>query len=871
MWGEAAPSTATLTVTKVVTNNNGGTMVVNDFPLFLDGMSISSGVATTTSAGLHTISETNQTGYSATITGDCASDGMITLAGGDNKACTITNDDQTGHLTIVKNTVGGDGSFDFTVSGPTASAPTVVASSLSGTTGSVSVNTGTYSVAETGQAGWDLTSASCNDGSSSLSGNTISGINIPLNGNVTCTFTNTKRGSITVHKDVVAPNGTTDVSDTHEFTVTLDGSNQQKFAEGSSYKYENLAPGTYTVAEITGDPDFDLLRISGDDEENNPVDGALITVTAGQDTDVTITNSQKQAHLTVIKHVVNHSIGTAVAGDFTINISEGTPSSPSSFSGSEDGTLVTLDPGSYSITETGPDGYAMSQTSGCSGTMTSNGTATCTITNSDIPTGQGAITVVKNIVNNYNGGSTAVDFTLKIADASEHSTTTPSGTAQFLDPGSYVVSEDDPTSLGYTQTSISCTNGTDTTSDGSVTLGDQDAWVCTVTNNDLPGTLHVIKNIINDNGGSAAASDFSFLVNEDEEITVFEADGQNDLTVAAGTYSIEEALDSRYTTTYEYGEMSDCSSIEIANGGEATCTITNNDKPAHLTIVKRTDEQSGDGTFDFNITGVEGTTSLTTIEGSASTEPIELNASSYDVTESVPENWNLSSVVCERGETSIGEGITNGKAISLNNGDSVTCTFTDTKRATLTVKKVVVNDNGRTKIASDFSFKVNDGDATTFTAGENNLLGENSVVVNAGTYNVTEPAVSDYTTTYENCSDIVLANGGSATCTITNNDTAPPQDNPPTPPTPPAPNGPIAGAFGASVGSGSVAGGSVLGEEISKEEQIKKLKEQIQELRQRLAQLLRGQIDSLRQQIIEKIRTRIADLQAQIRQIQQSR
>ena len=49
---------------------------------------------------------------------------------------------------------------------------------------------GTYSVSEIVPAGWDLTSATCDDGSP------ISDINVSPGETVTCTFTNTKRGSI---------------------------------------------------------------------------------------------------------------------------------------------------------------------------------------------------------------------------------------------------------------------------------------------------------------------------------------------------------------------------------------------------------------------------------------------------------------------------------------------------------------------------------------------------------------------------------------------------------------------------------------------------------------------------------------------------
>ena len=99
-------------------------------------------------------------------------------------------------------------------------------------------------------------------------------------------------------------------------------------------------------------------------------------------------------------------------------------------------------------------------------------------------------------------------------------------------------------------------------------------------------------------------------------------------------------------------------------------------------------------------------------------------------------------------------------------GDDITCTIVnDDRAAALIVRKVVVNDNGGTKQAQDFSFQVNGVAAQPFQAD-----GQNDLVVAAGTYSVTEPAVAGYTTSYSNCSNLVIPNGGSATCTITNND-----------------------------------------------------------------------------------------------------
>jgi len=92
------------------------------------------------------------------------------------------------------------------------------------------------------------------------------------------------------------------------------------------------------------------------------------------------------ATLNVIKHVINNNSGAAAAAAFTINVAGTTNISPSSFAGSETGVAVSLDAGSYSVTETGPAGYSESDSSGCSGTITAGQIKTCTITNDDIPT-----------------------------------------------------------------------------------------------------------------------------------------------------------------------------------------------------------------------------------------------------------------------------------------------------------------------------------------------------------------------------------------------------------------------------------------------------------------------------------------------------
>jgi len=94
------PATATLTVVKVVV---GGPKVVSDFPLFVDGLNVTSGLANSVSVGQHTVSENTTSNYAAgVITGDCDATGHVTVGAGDAKVCTITN-------TYVAPSVGGGG------------------------------------------------------------------------------------------------------------------------------------------------------------------------------------------------------------------------------------------------------------------------------------------------------------------------------------------------------------------------------------------------------------------------------------------------------------------------------------------------------------------------------------------------------------------------------------------------------------------------------------------------------------------------------------------------------------------------------------------------------------------------------------------
>ncbi|KKU29496.1 MAG: hypothetical protein UX43_C0011G0002 [Candidatus Giovannonibacteria bacterium GW2011_GWB1_46_20] len=107
------PSLATITVIKVVTNNDGGNNATSSFQLFIDNgvtqTSVTSEVPTVVAAGAYTVSETGSFGYEATYSGDCDSDGDIVLNDGDNKTCTVTNNDVKPIITLHKVVINDNG------------------------------------------------------------------------------------------------------------------------------------------------------------------------------------------------------------------------------------------------------------------------------------------------------------------------------------------------------------------------------------------------------------------------------------------------------------------------------------------------------------------------------------------------------------------------------------------------------------------------------------------------------------------------------------------------------------------------------------------------------------------------------------------
>ena len=280
-----------------------------------------------------------------------------------------------------------------------------------------------------------------------------------------------------------------------------------------------------------------------------------------------------ESHLIVIKHVVDDNGGGADASQFTMTINGVTATGGNSFPGAESpGTNKKVTTGSYSVTETGPSGYDATFSSGCSGTISAGQTKTCTVTNDDKP---GTLIVKKHVIDDNGGQKHADDFTMKVTAGHPSQSSfagSESGTTVTVDAGSYSVDEDSVS--GYTKTIGAGCSGT---------IANGETKTCTITNDDQPGHLIVIKHVVNVNGGKAKASQFSMKINGivvqgANPFPGAESPGTNK-TVDAGSYTVTETGPAGYILV----PSADCSGT-IAVGQTKTCTILNHDIAPRLTI-----------------------------------------------------------------------------------------------------------------------------------------------------------------------------------------------------------------------------------------------------------------------------------------------
>ena len=103
------------------------------------------------------------------------------------------------------------------------------------------------------------------------------------------------------------------------------------------------------------------------------------------------------------------------------------------------------------------------------------------------------------------------------------------------------------------------------------------AQTCTITANDVAPTLTVVKQVVNDNGGTRAPGDFSLHVKRaGADVAGSPAAGTasgRTYTLAAGTYAVSEDAVAGYLGTIS-GACAADGTVTLKEGDAKTCTIT---------------------------------------------------------------------------------------------------------------------------------------------------------------------------------------------------------------------------------------------------------------------------------------------------------
>jgi hypothetical protein len=215
---------------------------------------------TTLQEGTYTVTETPRPGWDQTGATGCTFTVNYPADADAVFSCTFTNT-RRGSITIVKNAVPDDPQdFGYTTTGSGLSSFSLdddADPTLSNTRTFTDLVPGSYSVTETlPVTGWDLTGLSCvsTNGSSTTgtsTGTGVASITLGAGDSVTCTYTNTKRGHVTVHK---TENGGVPTS---AYTFRLTGgpdsvniTRTTSSTNGGNLDFGLLKPGSYTLCEL---------------------------------------------------------------------------------------------------------------------------------------------------------------------------------------------------------------------------------------------------------------------------------------------------------------------------------------------------------------------------------------------------------------------------------------------------------------------------------------------------------------------------------------------------------------------------------------------------------------------------------------------
>jgi uncharacterized repeat protein (TIGR01451 family) len=489
----------------------------------------------------------------------------FTVKDGDNVSCTVRNVPEKGKLTIVKNATPSAGSPSFAFTGDLGGF------NLShGGSKSEMVVVGDYDITETPlPANWLLADIVCTKVGGgavaySRGGDTLY-VTVADGSDITCTFYNELKGSITVKK-VCTPASELKLSEDFEFSISNNGPQSVDMDCDEGYGPYYLPEGSYTVSEALNGSQYTLGSIvcSGADGAS----GATVILDNGDAVTCTITNVPYGEVI-----VLKHCLPEADNKDTFVFDLNGELEFNESTCNSEAVSLI-VPAGTYDLNET-PDGgntyvYLSSDISGagCSGSdgdfqvvVEAGKSVTCSVTNDPM----GIITALKAC--GENSGTDLFTFVL-MQGATEIESVTD------VDCNQTVVFDNIPalangTYIGWSETDNDC-EGLEPEQSGEVNEAEAE---CTITNGLADPSVGKVAN--DDDLSVASGSQFTYTVE-----VMNDGDGPGDFLledydlVGATIVSVTEAYDN-VTCDFTVGGTSfDCEILDLGGGEYVDITVT---------------------------------------------------------------------------------------------------------------------------------------------------------------------------------------------------------------------------------------------------------------------------------------------------------
>ena len=416
-----------------------------------------------------------------------------------------------------------------------------------------------YSVSQAVPAGWDLTNATCDDGSP------VANIDVDAGEEINCTFTDQKRGRVVVVVDAV-PNDAQDFSFTAGGGLTPTSVSLDDDSDGT-------LPNSATLNDVPTGSGYSLSQsvpAGWDQASATCSDGSPIgNISVGPDETVTCTfTNHKRGQIVVVKDAQPDD-----PQDFAFTAGGGLTPSSFSLDDDADGTLSNTQTFSdvpagsgYSLSETVPSGWSQASAICSDGSLVSNisvsagESITCTFINNH----SGRIVAVKDAQPNdaqdfaftAGGGLSPTSFSL---DDDAEPTLANSRTFNDLTPSAgYSLSETVPS--GWDQSSATCDDGSPVSN---ISIAAGEVVTCTFTNAKRGQIVIVEDSVPND------AQDFTFTAGGGLSPTSFSLDDDSDGTLSntrtfanlppGGGYSVSETVPSgwdQFSATCDDGSSS---------------------------------------------------------------------------------------------------------------------------------------------------------------------------------------------------------------------------------------------------------------------------------------------------------------------------